>query len=252
MSLPAEIEDLSEAGLSASEIARRLGIAAPTVAYHLARRATRDAGHVKQPVSRAGVDDTARTTVGTRDKVATLLSRGLSRAAVARELSLSKSTVSYHARRLGAPVDERGARRYDWTLVQRFYDRGHSVRECQSRFGFSRQSWSAAVARGAIVARPHGLPLTALLVDGVYRGRHNLKIRLVRSGVKRNECETCGLSQWRGRPLNVALHHVNGDRDDNRLENLRLLCPNCHSQTDNFAGRKNGATEAVGVQASLG
>ena len=252
MSLSAEIEDLSEAGLSASEIARRLGIAAPTVAYHLARRATRDAGHVKQPVSRAGVDDTARTTVGTRDKVATLLSRGLSRAAVARELSLSKSTVSYHARRLGAPVDERGARRYDWTLVQRFYDVGHSVRECQSRFGFSRQSWSAAVARGAIVARPHGLLLTALLVDGVYRGRHNLKIRLVRSGVKRNECETCGLSQWRDRPLNVALHHVNGDRNDNRLENLRLLCPNCHSQTDNFAGRKNGATEAVGVQASLG
>jgi DNA-binding CsgD family transcriptional regulator len=247
MSLFAEIEDLSEAGLNASEIARRLGIAAPTVAYHLARGATRDAGQMKQPVSPAGADEAARTNVGTRDNVATLLSRGLSRAAVARELGLSRSTVSYHARRLGAPVDERGARRYDWMLIQRFYDDGHSVRECQSRFGFSRQSWSAAVARGAIVARPHGLPLTELLVDGVHRGRHNLKIRLVRSGVKRNECETCGLSQWRGRPLNVALHHVNGDRHDNRLENLRLLCPNCHSQTDNFAGRKNGAAEMAGV-----
>jgi DNA-binding CsgD family transcriptional regulator len=249
MAMVGDIKDLSAAGLSPSEVARRLGIATPTVAYHLARDATRDTGKLNRTESTTGADQAGRTTVGTRDKVATLLNRGLSRAAAARELGLSKSTVSYHARRLGAPVDDRGARRYDWTLVQGFYDEGHSVRECQSRFGFSRQSWNAAVSRGAIVARPHGLPLTELLVDGVYRGRQNLKIRLVRSGLKRNECENCGLSHWRGRPLNVALHHVNGNRNDNRFENLRLLCPNCHSQTDNFAGRKRGPGEGVDVQA---
>lgn len=247
MSMFADIKELSAAGLSASAIARRLGIATPTVAYHLARRETRDTAKLEQTVS-AAADEAARTTVGTRRKVATLLSGGLSRAAVARELGLSKSTVSYHARRLGAPVDERGARRYDWALIQRFYDAGNSVRECQSRFGFSRQSWNAAVTRGAIVARPHGLPLTEIAGRG----------RLPRSAqpqdpagavwLKRNECESCGLSQWRGRGLNVALHHVNGDRNDNRLENLRLLCPNCHSQTDNFAGRKNGQGDVVSIQ----
>lgn len=49
--------------------------------------------------------------------------------------------------------------------------------------------------------------------------------------------ETCGLEEWLGRPLSMALHHVNGEDADNRLENLQMLCPNCHSQTENFAGR---------------
>ena len=43
--------------------------------------------------------------------------------------------------------------------------------------------------------------------------------------------------EWRGKPLSMELHHVNGDGRDNRLENLRLLCGNCHAQTDNWGGR---------------
>ena len=65
-----------------------------------------------------------------------------------------------------------------------------------------------------------------------------IKQRLIAAGVKRNRCEDCGLDRWRGSPLSLSLHHVNGERHDNRLENLRLLCPNCHSQTPNF-GSKN-------------
>ena len=65
----------------------------------------------------------------------------------------------------------------------------------------------------------------------------NLKNRTVRAGLKDGSCEECGVADWRGRPLSMALHHVNGDGRDNRLENLRLLCPNCHGQTENFAGR---------------
>lgn len=182
-------------------------------------------------------DSTARHQVTTRRRVAALLAKGLSRAEAARQLGLSKSTVAYHARRLGAPVDPRGARRYDWAAVQAYYDAGHSVRECQAAFGFSKQTWHAAVKRGAIKARPHGMPIEALLVAGTYRGRYNLKLRLLRTGLKENRCEACGVTEWHGQPLTMALHHKNGDRHDNRLENLALLCPNCHSQTDNFAGR---------------
>jgi hypothetical protein len=46
-----------------------------------------------------------------------------------------------------------------------------------------------------------------------------------------------GLSEWRGQPLPLELHHVNGDRHDNRVENLQLVCPNCHSITPNWGGR---------------
>jgi hypothetical protein len=178
-----------------------------------------------------------RRTVDTRDRVAALIRAGHSRATIAQELGLSKSTVSYHARRLGEPVDERGARRYDWSEVQRYYDEGYSVDACVARFGFSKQSWHAAMLRGALTTRPAALPLAELLVASTPRGRWNLKRRLVAAGLKAPRCELCGVDSWRGRPLSLALHHVNGVGDDNRLENLQLLCPNCHSQTDTFAGR---------------
>jgi DNA-binding transcriptional ArsR family regulator len=186
-----------------------------------------------------------RRIVETRVLVSRMLSEGMSRGQIAAALSVSKSTVSYHARRLGHPVDERGARRYDWGAVQRFYDDGHSVAECVAHFGFSRQTWSAAVQRGAIATRDWVLPLERLLVADTYRSRHNLKNRLLRAGIKQNRCEECGLAEWRGRPLSMALHHVNGDGRDNRLANLQFLCPNCHSQTENFSGRGRRRAEAA-------
>ena len=52
------------------------------------------------------------------------------------------------------------------------------------------------------------------------------------------KCECCGLETWLSEPINLEIHHINGDRADNRLENLELLCPNCHSYTDGWRGRK--------------
>jgi hypothetical protein len=99
------------------------------------------------------------------------------------------------------------------------------------------QGW----ARGRTQPRRNGRPLEDILVLGPPAlNTHDLKLRLVRAGLLTWRCATCGLTSWRGAPLSLHLDHVNGDRCDNRLENLRLLCPNCHSQTDTFAGRNIG------------
>ena len=66
----------------------------------------------------------------------------------------------------------------------------------------------------------------------------NLKERLIKEGILTKICSECGITdEWNNKPITLQLDHINGVRDDHRLENLRLLCPNCHSQTDTYCGR---------------
>jgi len=171
-----------------------------------------------------------------REQVGNLLDAGLSITEVAETLGLAKSTVCYHARRLGHAADARYAARYDWNEVRRFYEEGNSLKRCRERFGFSVSAWCDAIERGDIEPRPRGAVIDTYL--GLREvSRSQLKRRLLVEGLKQNRCERCGIEGWRERPLSMALHHVNGNGDDNRLENLQFLCPNCHSQTPNFSGR---------------
>jgi DNA-binding transcriptional ArsR family regulator len=181
----------------------------------------------------------------TRSAVRELLAQGLSLAEIARKLGVSKPTVCFHMRRLGIPAQPAPARRYDWEAIRSYYEQGHSARECRREFGFGQTAWEEAIARGAIRLRPRLEPLTDILVLGRRRNRYHLKARLLVAGLKTERCENCGLVEWRGEPISLQLHHVNGDGLDNRLENLLLLCPNCHSQTDTWGGRNKARRVAA-------
>jgi Zn finger protein HypA/HybF involved in hydrogenase expression len=71
-----------------------------------------------------------------------------------------------------------------------------------------------------------------------------LRRMILRDGLLEYRCANCGIAQWLGQPLTLQLDHINGIGNDARIENLRFLCPNCHSQTDTW-GAKQGRPRTV-------
>lgn len=69
--------------------------------------------------------------------------------------------------------------------------------------------------------------------------------RLVKEEIKEYKCEICGIAEWQGKPLSLQLHHIDGDRTNNEIVNLQILCPNCHSQTDNYAGKSSSKGKKI-------
>jgi hypothetical protein len=78
------------------------------------------------------------------------------------------------------------------------------------------------------------------LAAGTVKSSSAIRERLIAEGVRDRRCELCGLESWRGGPIPLELDHIDGDRTNNRLENLRLVCPNCHAQTPTYRGRNIG------------
>lgn len=77
-----------------------------------------------------------------------------------------------------------------------------------------------------------------LVKDGPFIKSGALRRRLIKEDIKDGRCEECGINEWTGRPAPLQLDHVNGDRQDNRLENLRVLCANCHCLTPTHSKMK--------------
>ena len=80
-------------------------------------------------------------------------------------------------------------------------------------------------------------------LEEILEGKHpqyqsnKLRTRLIEEGYKSKRCECCGNTQWLGKPISLEVDHINGISADHRIENLKILCPNCHAQTDTYRGK---------------
>jgi hypothetical protein len=87
------------------------------------------------------------------------------------------------------------------------------------------------------------IPLVDILKEGTDYQSHKLRLRLIKEGIKEHKCEMCNNTEWLGKPIALELEHTNGIHTDNRIENLKLLCPNCHSTTTTYRGKNKGKSK---------
>lgn len=111
------------------------------------------------------------------------------------------------------------------------------IHKCADRFGISYAHFvgqSSTKGKAPINKRP----LEDYFEGKAFIKSHYLRIRLLREGYKQARCEGCYLTKWQDQAIPLELDHINGDNEDNRLENLRILCPNCHALTTTYCRRK--------------
>ena len=101
---------------------------------------------------------------------------------------------------------------------------------------FTGQGWNSGLKFKPFEEKP----IDKILVANSSYQSFKLKRRLLQKGLKKHICEQCGLIEWQGKPIPLELHHKNGNNRDNRIENLLLLCPNCHALTESYRGKNKG------------
>ena len=135
-----------------------------------------------------------------------------------------------------APFDDR-RRRYDWAEIQALLRRGRTYRQCKAKFGFytalGRRQCDEARSGPATTAMTCSTSAELAIVALVEQGQAASS-----EGLLRDRCAQCGICEWRGKPPRRFTSTTStAYTDDQRLENLRMLCPNCHSQTETYGGR---------------
>lgn len=180
-----------------------------------------------------------------------MINRGLTQAQIAAEVGKPKSSVIYWLKKHG--LKTKGMSR-SWTDEELVFaiKKSQSLAQAIKKLGLAANAGSYRTVRRRIkvldIDTSHlvgkSVSGAARISDGDifvrdsgYSDTSRLYKRLVRLG-REERCEKCGLGpEWQREPMRLQVDHANGIRNDHRLENLRILCPNCHSQTKTWGSR---------------
>ena len=133
--------------------------------------------------------------------------------------------------------------------IKQFAAESRSYREMYIKMGYAENAGSATKTMKELIKK-YDIDISHFLGAGWNKDNYDYskfqknstfrstKLNNALIFLRGRKCENCGIEEWLGQPIKLQVHHVNGDRTDNRLENLQLLCPNCHSYTDNFCKNK--------------
>lgn len=129
-----------------------------------------------------------------------------------------------------------------WKEVMIFFKKNHGYKSLSHKNAKKRAieegvDFSHFLKKGKAKTSTKRIPLSEILVEESYYHGVNLKKRLIKEGILENKCRNCNIGpEWNGKSLTLQLEHINGNSCDHRIENLEILCPNCHSQTSTYSG----------------
>ena len=151
------------------------------------------------------------------------------------------SSIAQVLARLGLPTEGRPHRELSRRIRELDIDASHLRGS-----GWARGETKATHPAVARISRRMSLPDDQVFIEGSLITGKGLMPRLLNLGWK-YVCGACGIAEWQGRALTLHIDHINGRHYDNRLENLRILCPNCHSQTPTYGNRAREACYTAGA-----
>ena len=133
-----------------------------------------------------------------------------------------------------------GKRIHDWYEIQILYDTGISTKTLKEQYGISYHAIERAIKRGDFIRRSR-TEANSKPIDTIKK-RETIKDRILREGLIPYVCSECGqLPEHNGKPLVLQLHHKDGINNNHNIDNLTFLCPNCHTQTETYAGKNKKA-----------
>ena len=164
---------------------------------------------------------------------------------ICKQLSIKPSTVSYYKSKLNLLKSTYS--KYNWKIINQELIAGKSLKELKLKYGFSTSALNLAIKTNKINrSKVPTHRMTALEYSDYINGKkcssntaRVLKRKLIKEG-KPEKCDnlSCGLTHWLGQKAPLQLDHIDGDPTNNRLNNLRFLCPNCHFLTPTWGNKK--------------